>query len=109
METHHHVIEWALANAIDEVQFNKAIRPNLAHCHPDNAQYKDKMRLQEIKDWVDHSEDNLWVLCDVHHRHKFLGIHEISFPILGPQDLLSPMFEDYVKKQVMGDGNEISK
>ncbi len=106
METHHHIIEWALANAIDAARFNKALRPNLAHRHPDNPVYKKDMTLDEIKDWVDHSEDNLWVLCDVHHRHKFLGIHEISYPIWCPQDLLAPQFEDYVKKQVMGDGND---
>lgn len=64
------------------------------------------MTKQEVLDWVDHSEDNLWVLCDVHHRHKFLGIHEIPYPIGCPQDLLSPKFEDYVQKQEMGNGNE---
>jgi hypothetical protein len=31
-------------------------------------------------------EDNLWVLCDVHHRAKFLGIHEITYPIWCPMD-----------------------
>jgi hypothetical protein len=50
--------------------------------------------------WVDHSEDNLWVLCDVHHRAKFFGIHEITFPIWGPMDLLRPDFEAYVKGQI---------
>ena len=29
----------------------------------------------------DHGEDNLWVLRDVHHRAKFFGIHEVTFPI----------------------------
>jgi hypothetical protein len=29
METHHHIIEWALANAIDKDHFNKSILPNL--------------------------------------------------------------------------------
>jgi hypothetical protein len=38
---------------------------------------------------VDHSPDNLWVLCDVHHRHKFVGIHAITYPIWGPQDLVN--------------------
>jgi hypothetical protein len=30
METHHHSIEWALANAIDPAAFNKQVRPGLA-------------------------------------------------------------------------------
>lgn len=106
METHHHIIEWALANAVDVDRFNKALRPNLAHRHPQVAIYKRDMTAAEIHDWVDHSAHNLWVLCDVHHRHKFLGIHEISYPIWCPQDLLREDFEDLVKKQVMGDGND---
>lgn len=109
METHHHIIEWALANAIDSDRFNKTLRPNLAHRHPHNAIYQREMTPQEIHDWVDHSPDNLWVLCDVHHRHKFLGIHEISYPIWCPQDLLRPDFEDMVKNQIMGDGNDVAK
>ncbi|HTP28839.1 MAG TPA: hypothetical protein VMK12_24660, partial [Anaeromyxobacteraceae bacterium] len=36
METHHHVVEWALANAIDVGRFNKIIRPHLAERHKDN-------------------------------------------------------------------------
>ncbi len=106
METHHHIIEWALANAIDVDRFNNSLRPNLAHAHKDEPLYQKTMTAKEIHDWVDHSPHNLWVLCDVHHRHKFLGIHEITYPIWCPQDLLRPDFEEYVKKQLMGDGND---
>ncbi len=106
METHHHIIEWALANAIDTDRFNNSLRPNLAHAHKDEPMYQRAMTAKEIHDWVDHSPHNLWVLCDVHHRHKFLGIHEITYPIWCPQDLLRPDFEEYVKKQLMGDGND---
>jgi hypothetical protein len=100
METHHHVIEWALANAIDPAKFNAGIRPNLAHRHPENAMYQRTMTKQEVADWVDHSEDNLWVLCDVHHRAKYFGIHEISYPIWCPQDLLSDAILAYAKSQL---------
>ena len=106
METHHHIIEWALANAVDVDHFNKTLRPNLAHRHPNKEIYNREMTQKDILDWVDHSEDNLWVLCDVHHRHKFLGIHEISYPIWCSQDLLKSDFEEYVKNQIMGDGND---
>lgn len=102
METHHHIVEWALANAIDADQFNKVLRPNLARRHPQNPLYQKPMTLDDIKAWVDHSEDNLWVLCDVHHRHKYLGIHAISYPIWCPQDLLQPGFSDYVRAHTMG-------
>jgi len=100
METHHHVVEWALANAIDVGKFNRILRPNLAHKHPNNPDYQKVMTRKQILDWVDHSSDNLWVLCDVHHRAKFFGIHEITYPIWCPMDMLEANFDDYVRKEL---------
>lgn len=105
METHHHTIEWALANAVDPASFNTHILPGLRRQAQQrkqqpgyaqvNAVYKEfdddygaDMSGDRIKEWVDHSPDNLWVLCDVHHRHKFVGIHAITYPIWGPQDVV---------------------
>jgi hypothetical protein len=101
METHHHIVEWALANAVDVAKFNKSIRPNLAHKHPDNPIYRQPMTAKQVADWVDHSSDNLWVLCDVHHRAKYFGIHEISYPIWAPMDLLNDNFAAYVRAQLL--------
>jgi hypothetical protein len=101
LETHHHTIEWALANAIDPDKFNQHIRPGLqrlAAARPAglsplytkfDAAYAAPMGVQTIQDWVDHGFDNLWVLCDVHHRHKFVGIHAITYPIWRPQDVVN--------------------
>jgi len=100
LETHHHIVEWALSNAISAERFNKTLLPNLRHKHPNKAEYKKEFSDQQVHDWVDHSEDNLWVLCDVHHRAKYLGIHEITYPIWAPQDLLRDDFEEYVKTQI---------
>ncbi|HTX79971.1 MAG TPA: hypothetical protein VMC62_09895 [Longilinea sp.] len=101
METHHHVIEWALANAVDLDKFNNMLLPNLRARHPKNPDYKkDKFTAEDIGNWVDHSEDNLWVLCDVHHRAPFFGIHEITHPIWGPQDLLRDDFEAYARGEI---------
>ena len=72
----------------------------MRHRHPDKPEYKKNFTLEDISNWVDHSEDNLWVLCDVHHRAQYLGIHEITDPIWGPQDLLRDDFEDYVKNEI---------
>jgi hypothetical protein len=105
METHHHTIEWALANAIDADKFNQHVRPGLLHAAQRRAQapeyasvdalykafdqsYQTPMDLDTIKAWIDHGADNLWVLCDIHHRHKFVGIHAITYPIWGPQDVV---------------------
>jgi hypothetical protein len=101
METHHHIIEWALANAIDTDKFNKIMLPNLKHRHPDNPLYqKSGLAKDEVSAWVDHSPDNLWVLCDVHHRAKWFGIHSITYPIWCPMDLLENDFDAYVRAQI---------
>lgn len=106
METHHHVIEWALANAIDVEKFNKILLKNLRRKHPEKEEYKKDFTTEDIRNWVDHSPDNLWVLCDVHHRHKYLGIHAITYPVWGPQDLLIPDFEEYVRKNLLDENNK---
>lgn len=101
METHHHIIEWALANAIDTAKFNATLLPHLKIRHPTNPAYqKVALSPQDVADWVDHSEDNLWVLCDVHHRAQYFGIHEITYPIWCPMDLLRSDFEAYVQQQI---------
>jgi hypothetical protein len=55
--------------------------------------------LEEVKAWIDHDEDTLWVLCDVHHRAKYFGIHEITHPIWIPVYLLRDDFAAYVREQ----------
>jgi hypothetical protein len=90
METHHHIIEWALAKAISAEAFNERLLPNLKHRYPSDPQYqKAAFTQQDVEAWVDHSPHNLWVLCDVHHRAPFVGIHEVSYPAWCPQDLLA--------------------
>jgi len=101
METHHHIIEWALANAISADRFNAILLPHLKARHADKPEYKKKAFTDvDVRDWVDHSADNLWVLCDVHHRAKYFGIHEITYPIWCPMDLLRPDFDQYVLEQI---------
>jgi hypothetical protein len=100
LETHHHVIEWALANAIDTDKFNKLVFPHLKARHPER--YTSPLTTEEVKAWVDHSPDNLWILCDVHHRAKWFGIHEITDPLWGPQDIFSNAFLDEVRKAIGG-------
>lgn len=91
LETHHHVIEWALANAIDLDKFNKIVWPHLQQRHGADK-YPSPFTQQQLLDFVDHGEDNLWVLCDVHHRHALYGIHAITGPIWGAQDLIKDDF-----------------
>jgi hypothetical protein len=90
METHHHIVEWALQNAIDLAKFNEHVWPNLKARHP--GKYDEPFTQQSMLDFIDHSEDNLWVLCDVHHRHSLVGIHAITAPIWGAQNLVRDDF-----------------
>jgi len=42
----------------------------------------------QMRAWIDHSEDNLMVLCDVHHRRRGVGIHSLTAPLWSAQPLL---------------------
>jgi hypothetical protein len=68
MELHHLWVEWALTDAIDPARLARwfgAQAPTAA----------------DLAAWVDHHRLNLLPLCDVDHRHREHGIHELSFPI----------------------------
>ena len=68
MMIHHHGIEWACASNVNEGHFNKVLRPILASRHKDDLMYQQNMTTAQFNDWLNHSEHNLWVLCDIHHR-----------------------------------------
>lgn len=55
---------------------------------------------RQIADWIDHDEDNLWVLCDVHHRARFFGVHQITVPVWGPQHILKDEFIARVQAEI---------
>lgn len=93
IETHHHIIEWALQNAIDLKKFNERIVAFHRAKNPQDPKYDHDFVQQEMLDWIDHDVDNLWVLCDVHHRHSLVGIHSVTYPIWGAQDLIQEGFE----------------
>jgi hypothetical protein len=65
METHHSHIEWAAANGVD-----------LARVMADFPAVTDEAALRS---WLD-SEGNMLVLCSVHHRGAYEGIHMVSYP-----------------------------
>lgn len=102
LETHHHVIEWSLGEAIDVDKFNTRLRPHLAHRHPKDPtwEYEKPFDAAKIQAWVDHSEHNLWVLCDVHHRAKYAGIHELTYPTWVPMDLFRADFEAWANGEI---------
>ncbi len=88
LETHHRIVEWSLARAVDIAKFNHRIRPGLLRHTNDTATYGHEFTQEELITWVEGHADNLWVLCDLHHRHPLIGIHAITGPIWGIQDVL---------------------
>ena len=68
LELHHKVVEWSWHTVADK---NK-----IGVDYPQVLNMTDSQFL----DWLDHSPDIALILCDVHHRHRDLGIHEISDP-----------------------------
>jgi hypothetical protein len=65
MEAHHTHFEWASQNGLDPEKVT--------------ADWPEVTDREKLADWVD-SEGNMLVLCAAHHRGKYTGIHEISYP-----------------------------
>ncbi|MGH7743615.1 MAG: hypothetical protein ACREQ5_02165 [Candidatus Dormibacteria bacterium] len=68
IETHHYYVEWALANAIDPAKILAAF--------PEMKEATDPA----LRAWLD-SENQMLILCDVHHRSGHFGIHSITYPV----------------------------
>ena len=92
IELHHFHIEWALTNAIDIKKFNNLFRPHLKYIHSTEKLYQEDLTVEQIKNWIDHHPHNLMPLCNVHHRHKYWGIHHVSYPNWGPTNLFQQEF-----------------
>ena len=65
IETHHAHFEWAAQNGLD-----------LEKVTADWPALTDRKKLAE---WID-GEGNMLVLCAVHHRGQYTGVHSISYP-----------------------------
>lgn len=98
LELHHKEIECQLALGISLEKFNARLYPWLFRWKPDA--YPLPFTTEAMLAWIDHGPENMQVLCDVHHRHKYLGVHCITGPIWGPQDLYSDDFEAFVQAQL---------
>jgi hypothetical protein len=94
MELHHCQIEKQLGLAIDPEKFNAKVFPWLHRVNP--TAYPEPLSEAQLLDWVDHGIENMEALCDVHHRHKYLGVHCITYPIWRPMDLVKPDFDAFV-------------
>ena len=65
METHHYRFEWASQFGLDLKKVE--------------GDFPDLTNRKALAEWVD-SEGNMLVLCAAHHRAKYVGIHEITYP-----------------------------
>lgn len=86
MELHHCLVEWALANAIDSDKWKSKVLPllqsksGLLLTPSTTAPTQIDPTFEDIVDWVHHGDENLLVLCNVHHRSSLTGIHKVSYP-----------------------------
>jgi len=88
LETHHFLCEWALANAVDLIKFNRKVVPGLLRQTDDHDTYGHNFTQDEMLQWVAGHRHNLAIYCSVHHRGKYVGVHSITWPIFSIQDLL---------------------
>lgn len=96
LETHHFYVEWALADAVDWDEFQKA------HPQFDFTPYKSAPSA-----WVDDIK-NLLVLCATHHRYRNHGIHMMDYPRWRAQRFIKKGFI-YTPDRVQGRGIELPK
>ena len=88
LEVHHAVVEWSLTNSVDLGRFNeRVVRAHRAVAGHDRL-YDQDFSQSLMAQWIDHHPDNLWVLCDVHHRHHAVGVHGITGPVWSAQALV---------------------
>lgn len=98
MELHHCLVQWALADGIDVDKWNAQIVPllnsksSLLLAPSARSQDISKMSREQIIDFAHHGDENLLVLCNVHHRSPLTGIHKISYPAWISQKYLKPQY-----------------
>lgn len=86
LETHHFILEWSLANA--------ANWDVLKQMHSDFPDWDKIVPGDESTyfNFVDHPY-NMLILCDIHHRGKFHGIHAIEYPVWVAQKFMQSTFK----------------
>jgi hypothetical protein len=98
LETHHDLIEWAGQTEVDwdKLAADHPTLPNLAavarayHAHLlAGGKPGDIIDPAIVTQFVD-SAEQLEVLCDVHHRAPFKGIHSITSPLFELQQYEAP-------------------
>lgn len=88
IETHHYPVERSLMNACDPKRIHRIF-----------PQVKDRESLEAFID----SEENMMVLCDIHHRHPHYGIHHI----LAQDFFIQPFL--YGGYQIVAEAGEVNK
>jgi hypothetical protein len=98
LETHHDLIEWAGATEIDwdKLAADHPSLPNLValakayHAHLDaHGTFEGTLDPAIVTQFVD-SDEQMLVLCDVHHRSALQGIHMITGPVWQLQHYAAP-------------------
>jgi len=98
LETHHSLIEWAGASEIDwdKLAADHPTLPNLValakayHAHLDvHGTFEGTLDPAIVTQFVD-SDEQLEVICDIHHRAALQGVHMITGPVWELQHYAAP-------------------
>lgn len=98
LETHHDLIEWAGSTEVDwdKLAADHPSLPNLValakayHAHLDvHGTFEGTLDPAIVTQFVD-SDEQMQVLCDVHHRSAGQGIHMITGPVWQLQHYAAP-------------------
>jgi len=81
MELHHWIYEFALAKAVDLDYFNEHTRPGVAKNTGDTETYAQPFTQEQMEAWIAGHRHNLLPLDDFCHRHPYIGIHAVTYPL----------------------------
>jgi len=93
MESHHYYVEDSLILAVDIAKFNARLLPALRKRFPLEPMYATPFTQAQFEEWAHGHRHNLMTLCDIHHRHGLVGIHEVTYPIWSVADLIRDDFD----------------
>lgn len=81
MELHHWIYEDAMCEGVDLDYFNEHTRTGVAKNTGDTETYTQPFTQEQMEMWIHGHRHNLLPLDDMCHRHPYVGIHAVTYPL----------------------------
>ena len=91
IQLHHCLAQFALENGVDVDKWNNTVIPLFNEgiiWNPNKLKLTAPMSAKQIHDFVNFGNANMLPLCQKHHRGKYTGIHNLTYPIWISQKFL---------------------